>query len=89
MRLKYDPFPLVFAQGNEATKITCLDFLGLTDSLRARECLLSLMKQQRSDGGLPSGLASETWEPLEVYTRPICCCRGCLTRRAGFRAGTT
>jgi hypothetical protein len=66
MRLRYDPFPLVFAQGSEATKITCLDFFGLTDSLRTRECLLSLIKQQRSDGSFPSGLDSETWGMQET-----------------------
>ncbi len=56
MKLKYDPFPLIFAQGDEATRLVCLDFFGLRDSPQAKECLLALIKQQRSDGAFPNRL---------------------------------
>ena len=36
MKLKYNPFPLVFAQGDEATRLACLEFLDMADSPQAR-----------------------------------------------------
>jgi len=45
MKPKYNPFPLIFTQGDEATKLACLEFFGLADSPRAKGCLLDLVKQ--------------------------------------------
>jgi hypothetical protein len=66
MTLKYDPFPLIFAQGDEVTKLVCLDLFGLRDSAQANACLLDLMKQQRPDGAFPSLLDPEKWGMQET-----------------------
>ncbi len=66
MELKHDPFPLVFSQGDAMTQCACLAFFGAGDSARARECLLALVKQQRSDGAFPSALDSERWGMQET-----------------------
>jgi hypothetical protein len=66
MRSKYDPFPLIFAQGDETTKLACLSFFGFGDSPQAKEYLLSLIKQQRSDGTFPSHLDPEKWGMQET-----------------------
>ena len=66
MNLKHDPFPLIFAQGNEVTKLVCLELFGLADSPLARECLLGLIRQQRSDGGFPNRLDPKHWGMQET-----------------------
>jgi|GEM_PF-527298 len=66
MKLKHDPFPLIFAQGDEATKLACLEFFGLKDSPQAQAYLLELIKQQRADGTFPSGLDAEHWGMRET-----------------------
>lgn len=66
MKLKYDPFALVFARGDAVTRLACLEFLGLRDSLRAKENLLGLIKGQRSDGSFPSRLDPENWGMRET-----------------------
>ena len=71
MKLKYNSFPLIFAQGDEATRLTCLEFFGLEDSPQARECLLSLIKQQRSDGAFPSRLDPENWGTRETVRNTL------------------
>jgi squalene cyclase len=71
MKLKYDPFPLIFTRGDEATKLACLDFFGLSDSLPAKECLLKLIKQQRSDGAFPSSLDPENWGTRETVRNTL------------------
>jgi squalene cyclase len=71
MKLKYDPFPLIFTQGDEATKLACLDFFGLSDSPPAKECLLKLIKQQRSDGAFPSSLDPENWGTRETVRNTL------------------
>ncbi len=71
MKLKHDPFPFIFAQGDEATKLTCLDFFGLSDSPTATECLLGLIKQQRSNGAFPSRLDSENWGTRETVRNTL------------------
>ncbi len=66
MELKHDPFPLIFAQGDEITRLACLDFFGLGDSPQAMSCLLGLVKQQRADGAFPSRLDPEQWGMRET-----------------------
>jgi hypothetical protein len=54
MKLKHDPFPFIFSQGDEETRLVCLDFFDLGDSPSARACLLALLKRQSADGAFPS-----------------------------------
>jgi hypothetical protein len=71
IKLKHDPFPLIFAQGDGVTKLACLEFFGLEDSPRARECLLELIKQQRSDGTFPSHLDPKNWGMRETVRNTL------------------
>ncbi len=71
MSLKYDPFPFIFARGDETTKLVCLDFFGLVESPRARGCLLSLVKQQRADGAFPSRFNPEDWGTRETVRNAL------------------
>jgi len=71
MKLKHDPFPLIFTQGDEATKLACLEFFGLSDSPQAKGCLLELIKQQRSDGAFPSSLDPENWGTRETVRNTL------------------
>jgi hypothetical protein len=71
MMLKNDPFALIFSAGDVATQLTCLEFFGLADSLRAKECLLALVRQQRSDGAHPSGFDSAQWGMLETVRHTL------------------
>ncbi len=72
MEFTYDPFPLILnrgrgrGRGDEDTVLACLSFFGLEDSPRAKECLLALIKRQRSDGGFPSELDSHRWGMRET-----------------------
>jgi hypothetical protein len=66
MNLKYDPFPLIFTQGDAATKLAGLEFFGLAESPQAKACQLELIKQQRSDGAFPSHLDPRNWGMRET-----------------------
>lgn len=66
MKLRHDPFPLIFAQGDEATQLTCLTFFDLGDSTRARTCQLALLRRQRADGAFPSRFDSTKWGTRET-----------------------
>jgi hypothetical protein len=66
MNLKVDPFPIVFARGDETTKLACLEFFGLRDSRQAKTYLLELIKRQRPDGAFPSGFDAENWGMLDT-----------------------
>jgi hypothetical protein len=66
MRLRHDPFPLILNRGDGDTILAFLAFFGLEDSPRARECLLDLIKQQRSDGAYPSQLDPQRWGMRET-----------------------
>ena len=66
MKLKYDPFPLIFRQGDEATQLACLEFFGLGDLPRAKTCLVELIKQQHADGTFPSRLDPHNWGMVET-----------------------
>ncbi|MGD2178411.1 MAG: prenyltransferase/squalene oxidase repeat-containing protein, partial [Anaerolineae bacterium] len=80
MKLKHDPFPLVFSRGDEATQLTCLTFLGLGDSTHARMCLLALLWQQRADGAFPSRFDPTQWGMRETVRTAL------LLHRAGMPA---
>jgi hypothetical protein len=71
MDLKYNPLPLIFSRGDEMTKLSCLELLGLRDSPQARACLLSLIKRQRSDGSFPSQLDPERWGMRETIRNAL------------------
>jgi hypothetical protein len=53
-KLAYDPFPLIFEQGDAATKLTCLALFTLAGSPQASASLLALLRKQRADGAFPS-----------------------------------
>lgn len=71
MKLKHNPFPLIFTQGDEATKLVCLEFFGLQDSPQAKGWLLELIKQQRSDGTFPSRLDPGNWGMRETVRNAL------------------
>jgi hypothetical protein len=71
VRLKRDPFPLIFAQGDRVTRLACLDFFGLGDSPLAKECLLGLIKRQRFDGSFPSCLDPQSWGMQETVRNAL------------------
>jgi hypothetical protein len=71
MKLKHNPFPIVFARGDEATKLACLELFGLEDSPQAKAYLLALIKRQHSDGAFPSGFDAENWGMLETARHPL------------------
>jgi hypothetical protein len=66
VKLNHDPCPLIFSEGDEATKLAFVAFFGLGRSLPAKAWLLRLIKQQRSDGGFPSQLEPECWGMRET-----------------------
>lgn len=71
MKLRYNPFPLIFEQGDERSKLACLAFFGQTDSPQGNTCLLSLLKQQRPDGAFPSRFDAETWGMQETIRHTL------------------
>jgi hypothetical protein len=71
MQLKYDPFPLVLAEGDAPTQLAYLTFFGLEDSPRAKDCLVDLIKQQRSDGAFPSQLDPDQWGMRETVRNTL------------------
>jgi hypothetical protein len=66
MDLGHNPFPLIFSRGHETTRLSCLELFGLSRSPQATECLLKLIKQQRSDGAFPSQIDTEQWGMRET-----------------------
>jgi hypothetical protein len=66
MKLSYDPFPLIFARGDETTKLACLEFFGLKSSPQAEAYRSQSVRQQRHDGSLPSRLDPRNWGMLET-----------------------
>ena len=71
MRLRVDPFPLIFARGDATTRLACLEFFGLKDSPRAKDCLLKLIQQQRADGAFPSHLDPQQWGTRETVRNAL------------------
>jgi hypothetical protein len=66
MKLKHNPFPLIFARGDEVTRLVCLEFFGLGNSPQANGCLAEIIGQQRPDGSFPSPFDPITWGMLET-----------------------
>lgn len=71
MRLKYNPFPLVFAFGDASIKLACLEFFGLNNSRYATECVVNIMKQQQPDGTFLSSLNHQQWGMREVVRNTL------------------
>ncbi len=71
MKLKYNPFPPIFTQGDEATKLTCLELFGLADSPQANRLLLELIRQQRSNGAFPSRIDPHHWGMRETVRNTL------------------
>jgi hypothetical protein len=71
MNLRHNPFPLIFTQGDETTKLACLEFFGLKDSPQAKGWLLELIKLQRSNGAFPSRLDPENWGMRETVRNTL------------------
>jgi hypothetical protein len=80
MELTYDPFPLIFARGDEATRLVSLRLLHLGDSPQARRCLLELIKQQHAGGTFPSHFDPARWGMRETVRNTL------LLLAAGFPA---
>lgn len=71
MKLKYNPFPLIFSRGDEVARLVCLEFFGLGNSPQAREFRAELLEQQRPDGSFPSQFDPESWGMLETVRNTL------------------
>lgn len=71
MKLKHSPFPLIFTRGDEPTRLWCLKLFELEDSPQARDCLLSLLRRQRSDGAFASQLDPGQWGMRETIRNTL------------------
>ena len=78
MHLKHNPFPFLFAKGDTVTELACLEFFELEDSPVARDCLLRIIRHQRSDGAFPSQLDATQWGMRETVRNTL------LLLRVGF-----
>lgn len=71
MALRYDPFPLIFYQGDEVTKLACLELFGFEGTARAKDCLQALVNTQGTDGSFPSEINPEKWGMRETVRNTI------------------
>jgi squalene cyclase len=71
MRLRHNPFPNIFSQGDASTQLICLDFFDLGESPRARRCLQELAQQQEPEGCFPSGLDPSCWGMQETVRNAL------------------
>ncbi len=71
MKLKHNPFPLVFTRGDEPTRLWCLQSLGLEDSAQAKDCLLGLVTRQRTDGAFASPFDPSEWGMRETIRNAL------------------
>jgi hypothetical protein len=71
MKLKRDPFPLIFAHGDATAQLACLEFFDLADAPQGNVCLVGLLKQQRADGAFPSQFDPEAWGMLETVRHTL------------------
>jgi hypothetical protein len=71
MKLARDPFPLVFARGDESTKLACLELFGFSESPQAQACLLKSLAGHRSDGAFPSQSDRDTWGTMETVRNTL------------------
>lgn len=81
MQLRYDPFPLVFAQGDAMTQYACLELFGQGDSPKTMECLAAFLKQQWPNGAFPSGLDSGQWGMQETVRGTLFLVQGGMPRK--------
>jgi hypothetical protein len=81
MKLNYDPFPFIFARGDEVIRLVCLDFFDLGDSPCARACLLALLKEQRANGAFSSRFNPANWGTREMVRNAL------LLLKVGMPAG--
>jgi hypothetical protein len=71
MKLKHNPFPLIFTRGDEPTRLWCFQSFGLEDSPQARDCLLNLLTRQRSDGAFASAFDPSEWGMRETIRNAL------------------
>ena len=82
MKLRYDPFPLVFEQGDAVTQLVCLVFFRLGDTPRALRSLLELLRDQRADGTFPSQFDREQWGMQETVRGTLFLVQGGMPPRS-------
>lgn len=71
MKLSHDPFPLIFARGDEAVRLDCLMFFQMQDSDYARQLLLDLIGEQLAHGAFPSKIDPGKWGIRETARRAL------------------
>lgn len=71
MKLKHDPFPLIFTQGDETTQLAGLALFGLGDSPPGRACQEAIRTEQRPDGAFPSRIDPAHGGMLETVRHPL------------------
>jgi hypothetical protein len=71
MQLRHNPFPFIFEQGDTATKLWCLECLGLAQSPWAHRLLLDLIGTQRDGGASASALDAENWGMRETVRQAL------------------
>jgi hypothetical protein len=71
MKLKHDPFPLIFAHGDAMTQLACLAFFDLADAPHGDVCLAKLLQQQRADGTFSSQFDPESWGMRETVRHTL------------------
>ena len=80
MKLRHDPFPLIFTHGDAMTQQACLQFFGLSDSARGSRCQLAVIKQQRAGGAFPSRLDPQHWGMQETVRHTMLLVKAGLPR---------
>jgi hypothetical protein len=81
MKLRYDPFPLIFSRGDAVTRLVTLQLFDLGDSPQGRGCLLEMIKRQRADGAFPSQLDAQQWGMRETVRSTLLLLRAGLPPR--------
>jgi hypothetical protein len=71
MKLRYDPFPLIFNTGDEVTKLACLELFGFKGIAWTKDYLQALVNKQRPDGSFPSEFNPEKWGMRETVRYAI------------------
>jgi hypothetical protein len=71
MKLKHNPFPVIFARGDEPTRLWCLELFGLGDSPQAKDGLSKLLTEQGSDGAFVSQLDPPKWGMRETIRNAL------------------
>lgn len=71
MKLRHNPFPLIFTHGDAMTQLACLAFFDLTGAPRGHACLVRLLEQQRAGGAFPSRFDPHTWGMQETVRHTL------------------